>query len=95
MKNNALSFLGLLNKAGKTVFGEALFSQGKKIACIVLAFDASDTSKKRLLSFGKEKMILEGVSKEELGHYLGYEEISAVGILDKKAALALKKKWEE
>ena len=90
----ALSFLGILNKAGKLRFGMGIEKNLARCDACVLAFDASPNTKKALLSaLNPNAILLEGVSKEELGKSLGYDELSAVAVMDKKASKALKEKW--
>lgn len=82
-----LSFLGLLNRGGMTLIGPAITGK-KKPYLIILATDASPRSKKEIISYCKKEGIPldNSFNKSLLGLSLGFEEISAVGISDKKAA---------
>ncbi|MDY5440917.1 MAG: hypothetical protein SPG64_01670 [Candidatus Enteromonas sp.] len=94
--NDALSFLGLLNRGGKTLIGETILYHLKEGEALVLA-EADSSSAKRL----EEKAIragvtiLRGVSKSELGNALGYSELTAVYVKDRKASKALIAKWKK
>ncbi len=93
--DEVLGLLGLLNKGGKLVFGQSIFFS-RKIKLLLLAKDASKNSKEKAINFAKSNSIdlIELSSKEILGQAIGYEEISLVGIIDSKAAKAMKNKVE-
>lgn len=91
--NEALQFLGLLNRGGALRFGGNLEASLNKAALLVLAKDASENTKKAYVKQGLP--VLEAFSKEELGRALGFEEISAVAVLNRKAAKALLEKAEK
>ncbi len=99
-KEKALGFLGLLNRGGALLIGDALRLGIKKASLIVLAEDAKDATKR----FYEEKASFRAIpilwmeSKEELGHAIGYDEVAAIGVKDQKAArklAALLKEGEE
>ena len=81
--------------------GEDLISylekqNGWSIKLLLLAKDASKNSKEKAINFAKNSSIdlIELSSKEILGQAIGYEEISLVGIIDSRAAKAMKNKIE-
>lgn len=94
MNEKALSFLGLLNRGKMTLIGSSLL-HARKLYLIVMADDASENTAKELSSLASKFScpLLKGVSKEKLGKALGYDELSSVGITEKKAAKALSEKW--
>ncbi|MDO5330156.1 MAG: hypothetical protein Q4F15_01815 [Bacillota bacterium] len=96
MNDKSLQFLGLLNRAGKLLIGESLLYKMDRIAILILADDASDRSRKTYLNKAKsaEVAVLGGYSKAELGASLGLGEVSAIGLLDKKAAKKLAESWK-
>ena len=87
LDQSALKRLGLYNNAGLLRFGEALFASPAKL--LILAFDASENSRKRALSYAKRQgcPVCE-TSQAELGYALGRDRLSAVCIVDPKAAKA-------
>ncbi|HAS56250.1 MAG TPA: 50S ribosomal protein L7ae [Firmicutes bacterium] len=93
--DEVLGLLGLLNKGGKLIFGQSIFFS-RKIKLLLLAKDASKNSKEKAINFAKNSSIdlIELSSKEILGQAIGYEEISLVGIIDSRAAKAMKNKIE-
>lgn len=96
MKNNILGFIGILFKANKALIGEeARLSQKGKLA--FLAFDASERSKKEIYNLAAKNdiSIIEDYSKVELGNALGYDEVTYLLIVDKKASLAIIEKRKE
>ena len=95
MDGKEYGFLGLLNKAGKISFGEAIYSSRPRL--LLLGKQASANSRKRLLDFAA-KMRIPVVFEDggKLGSALGRDFLSGVAILDGKAAAAyLKKKGKE
>ena len=86
--NRALSFLGILNRGGKLVFGQAIESALPRLDLVLVANDALNPQ--RILTKAKNlhKEVCMNFSKEELGSALGYEELAYVGIKGKKEALA-------
>ena len=93
--DEVLGLLGLLNKGGKLIFGQSIFFS-RKIKLLLLAKAASKNSKEKAINFAKNSSIdlIELSSKEILGQAIGYEEISLVGIIDSRAAKAMKNKIE-
>ena len=91
----ALRFLGLLNRGGKCLIGEPILHNMRKGNALVIA----ETDSKTVLRV-KDKgervgcLILEGASKEELGEAIGFLSASAILVKDTKASLALARKWE-
>lgn len=94
-KKELIGFIGLLNRGGKLLFGEASY-HSPKTKLLLLATDCSSNTRKKALSYASKFNIevLEAFSKAKLGEALGYEEISLLGITDKKSSLALKKKMD-
>ncbi len=88
-------FLGLLNKAGKLAFGEAIYSSRPRL--LLIARSASSNSKKRLQDFAAfRKIPVLEEEGEEMGQALGRDFLSGLAILDEKAAKAyLQKKGKE
>ena len=87
-----LSFLGLLNRGGKTLVGPALEKSLAKVHFLFLAKDAS-----RLEQWLRRDLALPldvTYTKVQLGEALGFPELSAIGITDNKAAKAMKMKIE-
>lgn len=93
--DDILGLLGLLNRGGKLIFGQSIFFS-RNIKLLLLANDASKNSKDKAINFAKNNSIeiIELYSKDSLGECIGYEEISLIGIIDSKAAKAIKKKIE-
>lgn len=85
-----LSFLGLLNKGGNLIIGEALDCQ-RHLALLIVADDAGKDAQRRAESLINKlgPILMKGYSKSQLGQALGKDEVSLVGISSKKAALAL------
>ena len=91
MTERQSQFLGILNRAGKIAFGQSAFGKGKKISLLLLSEDSSELTQKEARSFAGLK--IESVkTKAELGKPFGYEAISLVAILDRKAAKAFLEK---
>ena len=86
--NRALSFLGILNRGGKLVFGPAIEGALPHLDLLLVAFDAKGST--RILTKAKnlQKEVCPLFNKEQLGQALGYDELSYVGIKGKKEALA-------
>lgn len=94
MKQRALQFLGLLNRGKLTLIGPSLLNS-RRVSLLLIASDCSENSRKALLSLAEKNHcpVLEGANQAELGKALGYETLSGVGVLQKKAAEALQEKW--
>lgn len=94
MKQRALQFLGLLNRGKLTLIGPSLLNS-RRGSLLLIASDCSENSRKALLSLAEKNRcpVLEGANQAELGKALGYETLSGVGVLQKKAAEALQQKW--
>ena len=88
-------FLGLLNKAGKLAFGEAIYRSRPRL--LLIARSASNNSKKRLQDFAAfRKIPVLEEEGEKMGQALGRDFLSGLAILDEKAAKAyLQKKGKE
>ena len=86
--NQALNFLGILNRAKKLRIGEEVF-HSRKGGLLILATDVAPAQKKKLLDLASPNIeISRTFTKEQLGSALGYEELSAILLEDKKAAKA-------
>lgn len=85
---DSLRFLGLLNKGGNTLIGDAILRKIDKVKLIIIAKDASNNTKKQLM----DAMYYRGIkvnfveSSEELGEALGFAKLSAVALTDNKAS---------
>lgn len=94
--NEALLFLGLLNRGGKTLIGETILHHLKEGEVLILASGDSATAKRlEEKALRAKTTILRGVSKSELGSALGYPELTAVYVKDRKASRALEAKWKK
>ncbi|WP_301553505.1 ribosomal L7Ae/L30e/S12e/Gadd45 family protein [Desulfuribacillus stibiiarsenatis] len=81
-----MNFLGLANRAGKIASGDTVINkiQRKEAKLVIIATDASDSSKKRLIdkcSFYKVPYV-EFFEKEQLGLAIGKSHRSSCAILD-------------
>ena len=92
-----LSFLGLLNRGGKIVFGPGLEHSLGKANLLLIASDASSPSKMQDKAVAAGIVTISTYTKAELGQALGYEELSFVAIRGKKECKAFlsKAKGEE
>lgn len=88
MKQETLSFLGLLRKGGNIVIGKAAIDAASKASLLLLAIDAGEAMKKALEDKAAHyhKKVLICCSKQQLGQALGYPSISMAAILHPKAA---------
>ena len=88
MNERLHGFLGLLNRGGSLLIGDDLRLHLSRVDLLLLAIDAKEGTKKSY----EEKAAHQKLSfhyvgtKQELGHAIGYEEISAIGIKGRKAA---------
>ena len=96
-EKSLLSFLSLMQRAGKLQSGEfqteTAVKTGKALYVIV-AKDASDNTRKLFsdkCSFYRVPMVVFG-TKEGLGHAIGKEERSSVAIIDEGFAKSFQKK---
>ncbi len=94
MFDNVLGFLGILFRANKALIGEEARSS-KKGKLAFLASDASENTKKETKTLTDVLPTLTTYTKSQLGSALGYEGISFILIVDKKAANSLLKKRKE
>lgn len=83
-----LGFIGLLFKAHRAEIGEMALSKIKDANYAFVASDASENTLKKVNLLLERYLIPHSnkYTKEELGHALGYGEVSLVVVLDKKAA---------
>ncbi len=94
--NRALNTLGICRGAGKISYGETLIKdiKNKKVYLVVIASDASDNSKKKLIdkcSYYKCEYLI-CLDKESISKAIGKDGlVSALGIKD----FNLVKKFEE
>ncbi len=90
-----LGFIGLLYKAQKLEIGASLWQKKGQVKLFSRAFDANSNEalhhQKQILSAHLPYLILP-LSKGEIGAALGKEEVSFLGVTDKKAALAFMSK---
>ena len=97
--NKALNTLGLCKCAGKISYGETLLKdiKNKKVYLVVVANDASDNSKKRIIDkcnyYKVEYKIC--LSKESITKAIGrIDVVSAIGIKDYNLVKKLKENIE-
>lgn len=92
MCSRALSFLGILNRGGKTIFGPSLESSLGKLDLLLIAADASgrERMEQKAARIGLKTYIIP--HKSSLGEALGYDELSYCGIQGKKEANAFLEK---
>lgn len=87
MQNKVLSLLGLSTRSGKLVSGEFMTEKAVKQgdACLVIvAVDASENTRKKfknMCNFYEVPIRFYG-KKEELGHAIGKEMRTSIGICD-------------
>ena len=91
----ALSFLGILNRGGRLVFGPAIENALGRLSLLIVANDAAGKDKMSVKAQNRGVPTLSQYGKEELGQALGYDELSYVGILGKKEAKAFLEKAKE
>ena len=93
-KDERLGFLGLLYVAHKVVIGEELIENFSKVSLLIMAKDATSNQSASLKRKAERNHLplIEDFSKAEMGQALGHEEITFLGIIDKKAAGAYLKK---
>ncbi len=91
--NEVLSFLGLLNKGGKLLIGEKIL-YARKGAFMLIANDSGLAARKKFLDKAESLRIAFSLDfdKGSLGSALGYKELSAIMVMDNKAAKALREK---
>ena len=95
-----MNYLSLARKAGKAELGEepvGAAARAGKAYLIVVARDASDHTWRRAKSFaaGTEQQVLRlRESKDELGQYIGRQNLAIAAITDAALALALVKAME-
>ena len=89
MKNDqgVLFALGIAQKAGKAVSGDFAVQDALrkgKVKLLLIAKDASENSRKRLINFCDEHGIktVDVLDREQLGRSLGKAPRSAVGLMD-------------
>ena len=90
--HEALRFLGLLNRGGQLYFGPTLEMRLGKVALLFVANDARNSDKMVKKATGLHIPIVSRFGKAELGQALGYDELSYVGIVNRKAAKAMQAK---
>lgn len=89
--NKFFNFLGLVKRSGNLIEGYSKCDEQRNrrnFYLVLLAEDASNTTKKKFRNHCTEKNIhiIEGFSKEELGNSIGREEIKILAIVDKNMA---------
>lgn len=100
LQNKFLQFLGLVKKAGKLIEGynkcEELIKKGK-ISLLIMSLDCSMNTKEKFIRYCIDAHIpyIETFGKEELGLPIGREEISLLGVIDKKMSDKLLSLWNE
>lgn len=90
MQNKVFGLLGLANRGGNLLIGEALFAKkgNKRIYLILLAKDASEPTKKKIYdkSTFANIEVVEDYDKASLGQSLGYHELSFIGVIESHLA---------
>ena len=97
MTSEASGMLGILNRARLVAFGPAVLGAMRKAHLLILARDGSSWTIKEAISEA-EKYHVPTVyvdTKPELGQPLGRDELTAVAILSKKAAVSLLSKLQK
>ena len=89
MNDSFLQFLSITKKSGNLLEGynkceEAV--NNKRVSLIILSKDISKNTKDKFLTLCEKNSIsiIEGYSKNELGQFIGRDEINIIGILDKR-----------
>ena len=97
MNKAQMQFLGILNRGKLLSFGPSLGKSPRRIGLLLLASDASENTKSTVASLSRLShcQVVVAGDKAELGKGLGYQAISAIAILDKKAAKAFLEKGEQ
>jgi ribosomal protein L7Ae-like RNA K-turn-binding protein len=100
MNNKFFQFLGLTKKAGKLIEGynqcEDALSHGRGTLVILSQESATNTKDKfKRLASKNAIPLIEGVSNETLGKFLGRQEINVLCVYDKKMSNKLISLWNE
>ena len=92
-----LTFLGLLNRGGRILFGPSLEHSLGKVDLLLIATDAAHPERMEAKAKTANTITRKAYTKAELGQALGYDELSFVAIRGKKEAKAFlaKAKGEE
>ncbi len=90
MNNRVSGYLGLANRAGKALVGEAITKvwSKRKIYALIMAIDAASKTQEKLAKLAHQQNVptIYAFSKAELGRALGFEEVSTVAISDRGLA---------
>lgn len=90
MNERLSGYLGLANRAGRALVGEAIAKlwTKRKIYVLITANDAHSNTQTKLVQLAKQAdiTIIYMASKAELGQALGFNEVSSVAITDKGLA---------
>lgn len=95
-KRKIFAYIGLAEKAGKLASGEFSTEKAvkeKRAACVFIAEDASDNTKKKFINmcgFYQVPFYILG-EKQELGHAAGKEFRASLAVLDAGLAQAIEK----
>lgn len=93
MNERLRGYLGLANRAGRALVGEAIVKMWtrKKIFVLIMADDAHSNTQAKLVQAAKidNILVIRMASKAELGQALGFDEVSSVAIIDKGLAQAI------
>jgi len=93
MNERLRGYLGLANRAGKALVGEAINKMWtrKKIFVLIMANDAHSNTQAKLAQAAEVDhiLVLRLASKAELGQALGFAEVSTVAIIDKGLSQAI------
>ena len=93
MNERLRGYLGLANRAGKALIGEAIAKMWtrKKIFLLIMASDAHSNTQAKLAHAAEldKILVIRLSSKAELGQALGFDEVSTVAIIDKGLSQAI------
>ncbi|NCA96690.1 MAG: 50S ribosomal protein L7ae [Bacteroidia bacterium] len=93
MNERLRGYLGLANRAGKALVGEAITKMWirKKIFLLLMADDSHSNTQAKLAQAAEidHILVIRLANKAELGQALGFDEVSSVAIIDKGLARAI------
>lgn len=96
-KKSLLFRIGLGRKSGKLISGTEMVCDGVrdgKVIMIIMAGNASDNSKKRILNcaayYNTEVLALGDITTEELGRAIGKSAVACLGVTDENIVALVK-----
>lgn len=98
--NKFFNFLGLTKRSGNLIEGYSKCDEArnkKTIFLFIISKDASESTKKKFKNhcLAKNIKVIEDFTKEELGSFIGREEVKILAILDKNMANKLFTLYDE